>query len=107
MDFKKANNYSFIVDSIPHWPGGGTAVPTDRYDEAEEYLALYMVLTLLWMAIAFIFGAFLERWKIHRLPESGAVVVFGIIAGLLIRVVGSRMSSLSIEFVISYVDCSI
>ena len=62
MDFKKANNYSFIVDSIPHWPGGGTAVPTDRYDEAEEYLALYMVLTLLWMAIAFIFGAFLERW---------------------------------------------
>ena len=64
-----------------------------------KYLALYMVLTLLWMAIAFIFGAFLERWKIHRLPESGAVVVFGIIAGLLIRVVGSRMPSSSFKYV--------
>ena len=97
MDFKQTNNYSFIVDSIPHWPGGSTAIPTDRYDESEEYLALYMVLTLSWMAIAFIVGAFLERWEVHRLPESGAVVIFGIIAGLIIRAVGSHMSSVFIR----------
>ena len=52
-----------------------------------------MTLTLLWMSIAFIFGAMLERWQIHRLPESGAVVVFGIIAGVLIRFMGSEVSS--------------
>ena len=96
VEFTETDNYRFVIDSVPRWPGGSTAVPTDRYDEAEEYLALYMALTLLWMAIAFIFGALLERWEVHRLPESGAVVIFGIIAGLLIRALGSHMSSVSL-----------
>ena len=92
-EFFNSTNYRFEIDSVPRWPGGGTAVPTDRSDSEEEYLALYMTLTLLWMSIAFIFGAMLERWQIHRLPESGAVVVFGIIAGVLIRFMGSEVSS--------------
>ena len=92
-EFYNSSHYRFEIDSVPRWPGGSTAVPTDRSDSEEEYLALYMTLTLLWMAVAFIFGAMLERWEIHRLPESGAVVVFGIIAGVLIRFMGSEVSS--------------
>ena len=92
-EFYNSTNYRFEIDSVPRWPGGSTAIPTDRSDSEEEYLALYMTLTLLWMSVAFIFGAMLERWQIHRLPESGAVVVFGIIAGVLIRFMGSEVSS--------------
>ena len=61
-----------------------------------------MAMTLGWMCIAFIFGALLEKWEIHRIPESGAVVIFGIIAGILIRLFSSDMSSVFLVFSYTY-----
>ena len=61
-----------------------------------------MAMTLGWMCIAFIFGALLEKWEIHRIPESGAVVIFGIIAGILIRIFSSNMSSVLLCLSFSY-----
>ena len=96
------NDYRFEIDVVPKWPGGGTAVPTDRADEKEENLAVFMAMTLGWMCVAFIFGALLEKWEIHRIPESGAVVIFGIIAGILIRIFSSNMSSVLLCLSFSY-----
>ena len=39
---------------MPEWPGGSTAIPTDRDDESEESFMLQ--LSLLWMAFSFIVG---------------------------------------------------
>ena len=93
IEFTTPNNYTFVIDGIPVWPGGTTAVPTDRYDPASVYLAVYMSMTLLWMIVAFIVGGLLERYEIHRIPESGVVVIFGIIAGLILRSMSSGVSS--------------
>ena len=61
-----------------------------------------MAMTLGWMCIAFIFGALLEKWEIHRIPESGAVVIFGIIAGVIIHFSGSNLSSVFLVFSYTY-----
>ena len=53
----------FVIDKIPRWPGGSTAIPTDRDDESTDHLSLYMAMTLLWMAVAFICSALLERGR--------------------------------------------
>ena len=78
---------------MARWPGGSTAIPTDRDDEGGDHLSLYMAMTLLWMLVAFVFGALLEHWEVQRLPESGAVVLFGIVAGLLLRYTNSSITS--------------
>lgn len=82
-----------MIDRVPQWPGGTTAVPTDRYDPASVYLALYMSMTLLWMIVAFIFGAVIEYRQFLRIPEAGVAVGFGIIAGLILRTMSSGVSS--------------
>lgn len=88
-----AKGSRFTIDKVPRWPGGSTAIPTDRDDEGGDHLSLYMAMTLLWMLVAFVFGALLEHWEVQRLPESGAVVLFGIVAGLLLRYTNSSITS--------------
>ena len=97
VEFTTSNNYTFVIDGIPIWPGGTTAVPTDRLEEASHHLALFMSMTLLWMIVAFIVGGLLERYEIHRIPESGIVVIFGIIAGLILRSMSSGLTSVGIR----------
>ena len=96
VEFTSVDNYTFSITGVPHWSGGGTATPTDRADHSEDFLSRYMTLTLLWMIVAFIVGALLEKWELHRLPESGAVVIFGIIAGVIIRLLGSEAASVRV-----------
>ena len=91
--FTDLTHYTFTIDAVPEWPGGSTAIPTDRDDESEEYFALYLTLTLLWMAFSFMVGTWLEHWDVHRLSHKGVVVIFGIIAGVLVRYMGSGMSA--------------
>ena len=50
-------NYRFTIDAVPEWPGGSTAIPTDR-DKSEESFVLK--LSLLWMAFSFIVGTWLD-----------------------------------------------
>ena len=95
-EFTDLTNYRFAIDAVPEWPGGSTAIPTDRDDESEEYFALYLTLTLLWMAFSFMVGTWLEHWDVHRLSHKGVVVIFGIIAGVLIRTMGSGMSAVGL-----------
>ena len=95
IEFTTVNNYSFVIDGIPIWPGGTTAVPTDRLEEASHHLALFMAMTLLWMIVAFIVGAIIEYRQYLRIPETGIVVIFGIIAGLILRSMSSGVSSVS------------
>ena len=45
------------------------------------------------MAFSFMVGTWLEHWDVHRLSHKGVVVIFGIIAGVLIRTMGSGMSA--------------
>ena len=78
-----------LKDAVPEWLGGSTAIPT-------EYFALYLTLTLLWMAFSFVVGTWLEHWDVHRLSHKGVVVIFGIIAGVLIRTMGSGMSAVGL-----------
>ena len=95
VEFTTPNNYTFNIHTVPVWPGGTTAVPTDRYDPASVYLAVYMSMTLLWMIVAFIVGAIIEYRQYLRIPETGIVVIFGIIAGLILRSMSSGVSSVS------------
>lgn len=53
-------------------------------------------LSLLWMAFSFIVGTWLEHWDVHRQSRKGVVVIFGIIAGVLIRTMGSGMSAVGL-----------
>ena len=88
-EFTDLTNYRFAIDAVPEWLGGSTAIPT-------EYFALYLTLTLLWMAFSFMVGTWLEHWDVHRLSHKGVVVIFGIIAGVLIRTMGSGMSAVGL-----------
>ena len=61
-----------------------------------ESFALYLTLRLLWTAFSFMVGTWLEHWDVHRLSHKGVVVIFGIIAGVLIRYMGSGMSAVGL-----------
>ena len=93
-EFTDLTNYRFAIDAVPEWPGGSTAIPTDRDDESEE--SFMLKLSLLWMAFSFIVGTWLEHWDVHRLSHKGVVVIFGIVAGVLIRYMGSGMSAVGL-----------
>ena len=54
------------------------------------------MLRLLWTAFSFMVGTWLEHWDVHRLSHKGVVVIFGIIAGVLIRTMGSGMSAVGL-----------
>ena len=93
-EFTDLTNYRFTIDAVPEWPGGSTAIPTDRDDESEESFMLQ--LSLLWMAFSFIVGTWLEHWDVHRLSHKSVVVIFGIITDVLIRYMGSGMSAVGL-----------
>ena len=78
--FTDLTHYTFTIDAEP-----------------EESSALYLTLTLLWMAFSFMVGTWLEHWDVHRLSHKGVVVIFGIIAGVLIRYMGSGMSAVGVR----------
>lgn len=106
-EFNSANDYRFVIDQVPRWSGGSTAVPTDRSDSKEEYTASFMALTIFWMIIAVVLSHLLEKWEIHRMPESSAVVVFGIIAGLSLRFLHTGLSEVLMYLLLSYVECCV
>ena len=72
-EFTDLTNYRFAIDAVPEWPGGSTAIPTDRDDESEE--SFMLKLSLLWMAFSFIVGTWLEHWDVHRLSHKGVGVL--------------------------------
>ena len=61
-----------------------------------------MSMTLLWMIVAFIVGAIIEYRQYLRIPETGIAVIFGIIAGLILRSMSSGVSSVG-EFQITLI----
>ena len=91
-EFQSINDYRFEIDSIPVWSGGSTAIPSDRADEKEEHLASFMTLTVFWMLVAVVVGHLLAKYQVYRIPESGAVLIFGIIAGLSLRFLHADLS---------------
>ena len=88
-EFTDLTNYRFAIDAVPEWPIGSTAIPT-------EYFALHLMLRLLWTAFSFMVGTWLEHWDVHRLSHKGVVVIFGIIADVVIRTMGSGMSAVGL-----------
>ena len=91
-EFQSINDYRFEIDSIPVWSGGSTAIPSDRADEKEEHLASFMTLTVFWMLVAVVVGHLLAKYQVYRIPESGAVLIFGIISGLSLRFLHADLS---------------
>ena len=75
------------------WSGGSTAVPTDRADSKEKHQTAFMIITIGWMVIAITFANMFEKAQIHRLPDSTTVIIFGIIGGLLLRLLHADLSS--------------
>ena len=61
-----------------------------------------MTLTVFWMLVAVVVGHLLAKYQVYRIPESGAVLIFGIIAGILIRLFSSDMSSVFLVFSYTY-----
>ena len=61
-EFTDLTNYRFAIDAVPEWLGGSTAIPT-------EYFALYLTLTLLWMAFSFMVGSE-QRYQIVDCDEG-------------------------------------
>lgn len=92
-DFESVDKYRFKIDQIPVWSGGSTAVPTDRANESSASLASFLTITIIWMTVAVVISAALEKRRYYRLPESAVVIAFGIIGGLLLRFSGATISS--------------
>ena len=92
------NDYRFEIDVVPKWSGGSTAIPSDRDDETEENLSLYIVVILFWMCLSYLLSALFEKWGIHRFPESACGLFLGIIAGVIIHFSGSNLSSVFLVF---------
>ena len=97
-EFTSSSNYTFKIFEVPIWSGGSTAIPTDRASQDNAVMASSLSVTLIWMMIAVVISAFLEKVHFYRLPESAVVILFGILGTLLIRFVKVDISSVCFYF---------
>ena len=86
-EFISQSNYTFKIFEVPVWSGGSTAIPTDRESGDNAIMASSISVTLIWMMIAVVISAFLEKVRFYRLPESAVVISFGIVGSVLLRFV--------------------
>jgi sodium/hydrogen exchanger 8 len=67
------------------WPDGSTEIPADREERHTSTAALYLFLFLTFIVLSICVGNFLHSHHFYYLPESGAVVILGLIFGAGLR----------------------
>ena len=63
------------------WPGGSTQLPADREQAQTSLAALYLFLFMTFIILGICIGNYLHSHHFYYLPESGAVVLLGLVFG--------------------------
>lgn len=63
------------------WPGGSTQLPADREQSSTSLAALYLFLFMTFIILGICIGNYLHSHHFYYLPESGAVVLLGLVFG--------------------------
>ena len=64
-----------------NWPGGSTQIPADRAQGHTSLAALYLFLFMTFIIMGICIGNYLHAHHFYYLPESGAVVLLGLVFG--------------------------
>lgn len=79
-----------LVDVDPllaiRWADGTTEIPSDRTEGDVALAAWYLFFTLSFIIVGICVGNLLHAHEFYILPESGAIVILGMIHGGLLKV---------------------
>lgn len=76
---------TFVKTDKIYYSDKTTNVPSDRFIEEESATAEFFAIATFLLVVSLACGAVIEEYDIHRFPETAAVVILGIITGLIIR----------------------
>jgi len=77
------------------FPGGSTQIPSDRSEGHVSLAAMYLFTMMLFLVASICLGNFLHAHHFYYLPESGAVVLMGLIFGAVLNFIAAGFKSVA------------
>lgn len=97
--FGKNKGLGLNVAALGHnpdiiFPGGSTQIPSDRSEGHVALAAMYLFSMMIFLVFSICIGNFLHAHEFYYLPESGAVVIMGLIFGSLLTIAADSIDGL-------------